>query len=94
LAATDVIAMTSTPSPISRWRLGEPFDRDIGDTEQRAGGRAEEQPLGARKDVRMPDPDRRGEHRAAVFEQKGEVRGHRRGEREDQSRDHDKWPNA
>ncbi len=37
----------------------------------------------------MEDPDRRGEHRAAVFEQTGEVGGHRRSEREDQSEDHD-----
>jgi hypothetical protein len=55
--------------------LGEPLERDIGDTPERAGGGAEEQP-----------------DRAAVFEQKGEVGGHRRGEREDQSGDHDKRP--
>jgi hypothetical protein len=40
----------------------------------------------------MADPDRRGEHRATVFEQKGEVGGHRRSEGEDQSGDHDKRP--
>jgi hypothetical protein len=43
---------------------------------------------------RMAGPDWRGKHRAAVLEQEGEVGGHRRGEREDQSRDHDKRPNA
>jgi hypothetical protein len=37
----------------------------------------------------MADLDRRGEHRAAVLEQKGEVGGHRRREREDQSEDHE-----
>jgi hypothetical protein len=40
----------------------------------------------------MTDPDRRREHRAAVFEQKGEVGGQRRSEREDQSEDHEKRP--
>ena len=38
---------------------------------------------------RMADPDRRGEHRASVLEQKGDVGGQRRSEREDQSEDHD-----
>jgi hypothetical protein len=36
----------------------------------------------------MASEDRRGEHRAAVFEQEGEVGGHRRGEREGQPEDH------
>jgi hypothetical protein len=40
----------------------------------------------------MAGQDRRGEHRAALFEQKGEVGGHRRSEREGQSEDHDKAP--
>jgi hypothetical protein len=57
---------------------------------------ADQEPSGAKETggaaQRMADPDRRGEHRAAVFEQKGEVGGHRRGEREDQSGDHDKRP--
>jgi hypothetical protein len=43
---------------------------------------------------RMADPDRRGEHRTALFEQKGEVRGNCRSEREDQSEDHEKWPSG
>ena len=38
---------------------------------------------------RMADPDRRGEHRAAVLEQKRDVGGQRRSDREDQSEDHD-----
>jgi hypothetical protein len=33
-----------------------------------------------------------GEHRAAVLEQEGEVGGHRRCEREDQSEDHEERP--
>lgn len=37
---------------------------------------------------RMADPDRRGEHRAAVLEQKGDVGAQRRSEAEDQSQDH------
>jgi hypothetical protein len=36
----------------------------------------------------MADLDRRGEHSATVLEQKGEVGGHRRSERECQSEDH------
>ena len=40
----------------------------------------------------MADPDRRGEHRAAVFEQKGEVGSQSRSEREKQSEDHEKRP--
>jgi hypothetical protein len=36
----------------------------------------------------MADPDRRGEHRATVFEQEGQVGGYRRSDREDQSKDH------
>jgi hypothetical protein len=40
----------------------------------------------------MAHVDRRGDHRAALFEQEGEIGGHRRSEREDQSEDHDKAP--
>ena len=58
---------------------------------------ADQEPRGAEEidgaAQRMANQDRWREHRAAVLEQKGEVGGHRRGEREDQSRDHDKWPN-
>jgi hypothetical protein len=39
------------PEQRPRCRLGEVLDCDIGEPEQRAGGRAEEQPLGARQDV-------------------------------------------
>jgi hypothetical protein len=39
---------------------------------------------------RMADLDRRGEHSAAVLEQKGEVGSRRRSEREDKSKGHDK----
>ena len=43
----------------------------------------------------MADPDRRGEHRAALLEQEREVGGQRRREREDQSEDHqNEWPVA
>jgi hypothetical protein len=38
----------------------------------------------------MAGQDRRGQHRAAVLEQKSKVGGQRRSEREDQSEDHDK----
>jgi hypothetical protein len=38
----------------------------------------------------MADLDRRGEYRAAVFEQKREVGGRRVSERQDQSEDHEK----
>jgi hypothetical protein len=38
----------------------------------------------------MADPDRRGEHRAAVLEQKRDVRSQRRSERQEQSQDH-RW---
>jgi hypothetical protein len=38
----------------------------------------------------MADLDRRGEHRPAVLEQKGEVGRHRRSERKDQSEEHEK----
>ena len=55
---------------------------------------ADQEPPGAEEidgaAERMADPDRRGEHRAAVLEQKGEVGRPRRSEREDQSEDHEK----
>jgi hypothetical protein len=57
---------------------------------------ADREPFGAKQTggaaQRMADPDRRGEHGAAVLEQKGEVGGHRRCQREDQPEDHDKGP--
>jgi hypothetical protein len=57
---------------------------------------ADQEPPGAKQTdgtaQRMADPDRRGEHRPALLEQKGEVGGHRRSKREDQSEDHDKRP--
>jgi hypothetical protein len=37
----------------------------------------------------MADQDRRGQHRAAMLEQKRQVGGQRRSEREKQSEDHD-----
>ena len=55
---------------------------------------ADQEPPGAKQTdgaaQRMADLDRRGEHRAALLEQKGEVGGHRRSKRENQSEDHDK----
>ena len=39
---------------------------------------------------RMANQDRRGEHRAALFEQEGEIGGRRRADREDQPGKHDK----
>jgi hypothetical protein len=55
---------------------------------------ADQEPPGAKKTdgaaQQMADVDRRGDHRAALLEQKGEIRGHRRSKREDQSKDHDK----
>ena len=57
---------------------------------------ADQEPSGAEETdgaaQRMADPDRRREHRATVFEQKGEVGGQRRRKREDQSEDHEKRP--
>ena len=48
---------------------------------------ADQKPSGAKQTdgaaQRMTDPDRRSEHRAAVFEQEGEVGSHCRSERED-----------
>jgi hypothetical protein len=38
----------------------------------------------------MADPDRRGEHRAAVLKQKARFGGQSRSEREKQSEDHEK----
>jgi hypothetical protein len=40
----------------------------------------------------MADLDRRGDHRSALLEQKGEVRGHRRSKREYQSEEHGRRP--
>jgi len=53
---------------------------------------ADQEPSGSKEiggaAQRMADPDRWGEHRAAVLEQKGDVGGRRRTQREDQSQDH------
>jgi hypothetical protein len=55
---------------------------------------ADQEPLGAKQTdgaaQQMADVNRRGDHRAALLEQKGEIGGHRRSERENQSEDHDK----
>jgi len=57
---------------------------------------ADQEPSGAKQTdgaaQRMPHLDRRGNHRAALFEQKREVGRHRRSKRENQSEDHDKRP--
>ena len=55
---------------------------------------ADQEPPGAKQTdgaaQQMADLDRRGDHRAALLEQKGEVRRHGRSKRENQSEDHGK----
>jgi hypothetical protein len=79
-----------------QWREGERADVQAPGHDRHDP--ADQEPPGTKQTggaaQRMADPDRRSQHRAAVLEQKGEVGGHRRGEREDQSRDHDKRPSA
>ncbi len=57
-------------------------------------GQADREPLGAKETggaaQRMAGLDRRGEHRATVLQQEGEVGGHRRSDGENQPDEHEK----
>jgi hypothetical protein len=76
-------------------------ERERADVQQPGHDRhdpADQEPSGAKQTggaaQRMADHDRWGEHCPAMLEQKGQVGGHRRSKRKDQSENHDKRPDA